>query len=124
MSADEFEGAANSQSETDVPRRIDLLHKRENCLRLISSGELSAEGLKPTADVDLRVRLTAIVARAGGIGGLFRPPDNPQLSITALNHKPPNRALRLFSTDFASIHCFNHFGLRLLSLTIHGFAPG
>ena len=83
----------------------------------------SAKGLKPSADVDLRMRFAAVVTGAGGIGGFFRPPDDFQLRLTAVDDKPAHGMLRFFSTDFASIHCFNHIGLRLLFPCYSCMAP-
>src|SRR5579863_5959115 len=87
------------------------------------SAHSPAEGLKPSADVYLRMCLAAVVAGAGGIGSFFRPPDDLELRLTAVDDKPAYGMLRFFSTDFASIHCFNHTDLRLLFPTIRCMAP-
>jgi hypothetical protein len=75
---------------------------------LTPSDLLSAVGLKPAADVDLGVRLAAVVPCSALISGLLVPLEDCQLCIAAVDNDPPDRVLALFATDFTSVNCVNH----------------
>ena len=65
----------------------------------------AAEGLKPAADIDLGVRLAAVVAGSVVIGCVFGPLEDGQLGVAAMNHDPPDRVIALFAADLTSINC-------------------
>ena len=54
------------------------------------SGRRRADGFKPTADIDLGVRLATEMAGGGTIGGGQVPLDYRELLISALDHIPMN----------------------------------
>ena len=56
--------------------------------------------IEPSADVDLGMRFPAEVPRAGRVRGFQVPPENSELRITALNHKPMGGVAVHRSTNF------------------------
>jgi hypothetical protein len=60
-----------------------------------------AHGLKPAADINLSVSLSAEMARSICIGRVLIPAKNAKLSISALNHEPVHRVVRDRAADFA-----------------------
>ena|SRR5215469_17418653 len=59
-----------------------------------------AYGFEPATDVHLRMGLAAIVTCAMGFRGVCVPPQDGQLRITALNHKPVSGMVSDGSADF------------------------
>jgi len=74
--------------------------------------DLAAHGLEPTADVDLRVRLPAVVARLRFVCGFLGPFKDRELRVTAVDHNPADRFFALLTADFTSIYRVDHYYLR------------
>jgi hypothetical protein len=70
----------------------------------------SAERFKPSADVNLRERLAAVVARVGSAGCFLRPFENRKLRIAAMNHDPLHWIVALNPAYLASINRVDHTG--------------
>jgi hypothetical protein len=65
------------------------------------SGRRRADGFKPTADIDLGVRLATEMAGGGAQGGGQIPFDDGELLISALDDKPAGRILAHEPADLA-----------------------
>jgi hypothetical protein len=68
----------------------------------------AAERLKPATDVNLRVRLAAVVPRMRRLGSLPGPFENRQLRIAAVDHDPAHRMVTFFSANLTSINRIDH----------------
>jgi hypothetical protein len=72
------------------------------------AGALAAKGFKPAADVNLRVGFTAIVPRVRRVGSFFRPFEDRQLRIAAVDDNPPHRIVALDTANLTSINRIDH----------------
>ena len=67
-----------------------------------------AEGLKPPADIHLRVRFAAVVPGMRFVRRFLRPFEDRQLRITAVDRDPSDRPLALLPANLTSIDRVNH----------------
>jgi hypothetical protein len=51
---------------------------------------------------------TTVVARVGSLRRLFRPFENRQLRVAAMDHNPSSRIFAFQATNFTSIDAINH----------------
>ncbi len=70
---------------------------------------LFAKGLKPAADVHLRVCFAAVVPCADFFGGFPGPLKNNQALVIAMDDDPSCWILTLRTADFTSIIGVDHF---------------
>lgn len=67
-----------------------------------------AVGLKPAADVDLRVPLAAVVARTLRVRRFLGPLEDVQLQIAAVDHNPSAWLVALQPANLTSIDGIDH----------------
>jgi hypothetical protein len=69
---------------------------------------LFAIRFKPAANINLRVTLTAVVARAFGVRRFLVPLEDVELQIATVDHDPSARIVTLQSANLTSINRIDH----------------